>query len=617
MSSGKGSDEKHAIQAVERTDSSSSVARPWPGYAADKFRTHAGDGEEDDPYRLEKTDTGKTGSEYHLERSATRDANRVSSEDEENTRVDFKTFMACLSLSFLWTGSQIPLYLLLATVNSTIEDIGGANVQVWFVLGPLSALAAIAPAAGSISDILGRRYAILAGGASMVVGLVLIGAAQNPAMELVSMPFTGAGAALLEVNALAAVNEIAPNRLRGFYTSVLTGSIIPFFPSGIYAVQLSTYASWRWCVWVPLIWVCIGQALTFFFYHPPPRRLVAKYTRVEVLKRMDWIGYFLSTTGLVLFLFGLGSGGNTSPWKSATTIVPIILGALLIGALAIWERHARRPLFPTVLFKSIRVFVLPMVITAVAGSLFFSGLILYPKFVFAVYIPSPLRAGAMITGQQISIFVGAAIFSASVSRFKGSIRPQMMLATAMMAAGLGGIVACKWDDSTTPNILVVIAGLGIGGIILPAAVVAQLCTPDEYIGSVTAIAFVARVVGGAIGFTVSYYVLNQEMTRLYEDLSNPISLQIITLCLRNGLSVDGIETFLKAVAIDDIATARGISGVNENLITYVKYLSRPLWKKAFDKVWLTTLAFSLLGFVAALGLGDVRKYMTNHRAVHL
>ncbi|BFZ58716.1 hypothetical protein PYCC9005_005781 [Savitreella phatthalungensis] len=584
-------------------------------YSYLKDKTDSNWTERQDSYALEKTQTGSTTASSRLEPSATRDASKGA--DQPAPKIDRKIFLACLSLSFLWTGSQIPLYLLLASVNATLEDIGGANVQVWFVLGPLAALAAIAPVAGSLSDILGRRYSILAGGLSMVIGLVLIGSAQNVAMELISMPFTGMGASLLEVNALAAVNEIAPNKHRGFYTSVLTWTIIPFAPAGIYATMLSSYADWRWNVWIPLMWVGIGIVMSWFFYNPPPRKTVARYTRVEILKRIDWIGYALSTAGLVLFLFGLGSGGNTAPWKSATTIVPLIVGVALLCLLAFWEMHAKRPLFPLGMFKNFRVFFLTLIITAVAGAQFFTILILFPKFASAVYLPTPEKLGGMITASQFSIFFGASVFSASVSKFHGTIRPQMMLACALMAAGYGSIGAFSYTNTVGPTIMVILGGIGVGGVILPAATITQLCTPDEYIGAVTAITFVARVVGGGVGFAASYAVLNSKMTSLYNSyLTNKTSLEIVTLCLKGGLSVDQIEDFLKAVALDDLRTAREISD-NDFLVKAVQVLSRPLWQIAFKEVFLVTLAFSLLGFVAAMFLGDVRKYSTGHIAMHL
>lgn len=293
---------------------------------------HDAPNEKGDHSRLEKGDTYthdltrfNTGSTMQpLEPSATGQAMEGADEDP---RTDPKTFLACLAISFLWTGSQIPLYILLVSNNFVLAEIGGAEIQSWFILAPLTALATIAPLAGTIADIFGRRWTILTGGVLLIFGLLLYGTAHEVSQLIVSLPFSGAGAALLEINALAGVNEIAPNKLRGFYTSMLIWTIMPFFPLGIYAIEIANHSTWRWNVWIPLAWYAIGLLMTFFFYHPPPREFLGqRLTRGEKFARIDYFGILLSTAGVVLFLFGLASGDYKAPWYSALFIVPLVLG---------------------------------------------------------------------------------------------------------------------------------------------------------------------------------------------------------------------------------------------------------------------------------------------------
>ncbi|BFZ57907.1 hypothetical protein PYCC9005_004962 [Savitreella phatthalungensis] len=579
-----------------------------------RFATEARDSSSlGDGADLEKTATGTT-----LTKTATGQA-QIGADDD--VKIDAKTFIACLALSFLWTGSQIPLYMLLACVDFTLADIGGAEIQVWYVLGPILALAATAPVAGSISDVFGRRGAVLAGAVSLCIGLILLGTAKIPGQQLASFPFTGIGAALLEINALAAVNEIAPNKLRGFYTSMLVWTIIPFAPLGIYALELSVHDTWRWNVWIPLIWSGIGLVLTWFFYRPPPRVFQGHtFTKMEKLKRLDWGGFFLSVAGITLFLFGLGAGGYTAPWKSATVIVPLILGFLLMVGLFFWEaRFARNPLMDTRVFKNTRVFVLTLIITAVAGANFFSILILIPKYIFSVFpLISTAHQGLLIMAQTISTLFGAGFFSWTISRFHGSIRPQMMLACVLMIAGLGAIPAVGYGNKDTIllGFLICIGSIGVGGIVLPASVITQLCTPDEYLGTVTAITFVARVLGGAIGFACYFYILNSRATSIFADLKNPPSLRLISFLLGQKFTVPELTTFLQHLAISDLKYIhQNIPKATEAVITYSEAFARPIWIDAFSHVWYASIGFSAVGLIASVFLGDVRKYMTSHRAV--
>lgn len=529
---------------------------------------------------LERSSTGQT-----VAKTATGQAHIGEDEDPS---IDLKTFIACLAISFLWTGSQVPLYMLLVTVDFYVAEIpGAADVQVWFILAPLAALAATAPLAGSVADIFGRRWSILGGGFFLIVGLALFGSAHTTAQIIGSLPISGIGAALLEINALAAVNEIAPNKLRGFYTSMLIWTIIPFFPLGIYALELATYATWRWCIWISLIWVGIGQFLTFFFYRPPPRQFHGKQLSMgQKLARVDVLGAFLSLSGIVLFLFGLAAGGYTSPWKSALTLAPLFIGFFLLVALGFWETYARNPIFPPGMFKNYRVFTLTLVITAVAGANFFSILILWPKYILSTFYGySVAYQGLLIMAQTMGTLFGAGFFSYTITRFKGSVRPQMAISCILMMAGLGGLYGVNETQPWAAGLCVFIGATGVGGIIVPASVITQLCSPDEYLGTVTALTFVARVVGGAIGFTVYYYVLNNQITKILEDFAhNKASLNVVQILLKLGLPQPEIIRYLMAFGISDVLTEKTFPGVTDETIRMVSEAARPVWAQGFGVV---------------------------------
>lgn len=564
---------------------------------------------------LERTHTGST--MQTLAKTATGQAQIGADEDP---RINAKTFLACLAISFLWTGSQVPLYMLLVSNNFTLADVGGADVQVWFILAPLAALATTAPLAGSIADLFGRRWTILIGGNFLIVGLILYGTSHNVTQIIISLPFSGIGAALLEINALAAVNEIAPNKLRGFYTSMLIWTIVPFFPLGIYALELADNATWRWNVWIPLMWCVIGQVMTFFFYRPPPRRFFGKeLSQSQKMGKIDWIGVFLSFCGIILFLFGLGCGGYTAPWKSATTLVPLFLGFGLLLVLGFYETIARNPLFPPKMFKNARVFTLTLIITAIAGANFFSILILWPKYILSTFYGRPIAyQGLLIMSQTMGTLFGAGFFSWTITKFKGAIRIQMMLSCILMIAGLGGLYGVNERQPYFAGLCVFIGGVGVGGIIVPASVITQLCSPDEYLGTVTALTFIARVIGGAVGFTVYYYVLNNRATFLFNSYAtNKAALAAISILLGVGLDQAQIVTALGLFGIDDTKNLLKTPGITPEIIDKVMLASTPIWAEAFGTVWIITVAFSGVGLICAAFLGDVSKYMTNHRAVHI
>lgn len=83
-----------------------------------------------------------------------------------------RKLLAFVALSFLWTGSQIPIYLFGAIPPYIYADIGGADRWTWMTLANILALASVCPFVGSLSDMFGRRYIALAGASLVILGMV-------------------------------------------------------------------------------------------------------------------------------------------------------------------------------------------------------------------------------------------------------------------------------------------------------------------------------------------------------------------------------------------------------------------------------------------------------------
>lgn len=105
-------------------------------------------------------------------------------------------FMSLLAMAFLWTGSQIPVYLFgeMKTIISAevslltneggippyiYAELGGTDRWVWFILANLLALAAVCPFVGALSDLMGRRYVAIAGAGLIVLGMIVCSTAHT------------------------------------------------------------------------------------------------------------------------------------------------------------------------------------------------------------------------------------------------------------------------------------------------------------------------------------------------------------------------------------------------------------------------------------------------------
>jgi hypothetical protein len=135
----------------------------------------------------------------------------------------------------------------------------------------------------------------------------------------------------------------------------------------------------------------IGTALVYF---PPSHPRPDGKTKWQEFKELDFVGGFLFIAGLSVFLYGLNSGGNTYPWKSAGTLAPLIIGLFVfLGAFVYDFTVAGDPLFPWYLFKSFREFSSLLTLVFVAGMVFFAASALNAQTILYLHTADPIKIG--------------------------------------------------------------------------------------------------------------------------------------------------------------------------------------------------------------------------------
>lgn len=82
-------------------------------------------------------------------------------------------------MSFLWVGSQIPLYLFGSIVPLIYSDIGGYDRYIWLIIGYLIPNAALCPFVGALSDMFGRRSVAICGQLLLILGPVVTATAKE------------------------------------------------------------------------------------------------------------------------------------------------------------------------------------------------------------------------------------------------------------------------------------------------------------------------------------------------------------------------------------------------------------------------------------------------------
>lgn len=98
--------------------------------------------------------------------------------------------------------------------------------------------AAVAPVAGAVSDLAGRRYLGLSGAAIVIAGLIVLGTAQRMEIGIAGMAITGAGAGIAQTISVAGVSEIVPAKHRGAYLGTIYMLFFSMAPASAYGIIL-------------------------------------------------------------------------------------------------------------------------------------------------------------------------------------------------------------------------------------------------------------------------------------------------------------------------------------------------------------------------------------------
>ncbi|TVY81273.1 Trichothecene efflux pump TRI12 [Lachnellula suecica] len=484
---------------------------------------------------------------------------------------------------------------------------------IWFVLANLLSLAGICPFVGSLSDLMGRRYVALIGGGFIMLGMIVCSTAHTMNVFIGGMTLAGIGAGISELTALAATSELAPTAKRGKYVAVLIFTILPFCPSVLWGQLIAAHAGWRWCGLLCGLWTSIGFFLTLIFYFPPPRVNSMGLSRKQILGQIDFVGGFLSISGMILFMAGMQWGGYQYKWGSAHVLAPLLLGVALLVAFCLWEAYgASNPIFPSRLKQAPRILALTLVITFISGANFFSIIMFWPTQAFNVYGHDPVGVGIRGIPVGFSILLGAVIVLWCLSVFKGRNKELMIVSSILMTAGCGALSCADRFNLHTLWGLLVLAGLGIGGIVVPASIITTIICPDDLIATVTALTLSIRVIGGSVGYCVYYNVfLNKFIPNATRMIGGVMELE---LGIENPEYIGAAIQYTASSLLPLLQTIPGIKG-NDTAYEMVVLAGQEAYAASYKYVYYTSIAFGSVSIIAACFLGDIGQYMDDHVAV--
>jgi EmrB/QacA subfamily drug resistance transporter len=361
----------------------------------------------------------------------------------------------------------------------------------WVVTAYALAFGSLLLVGGRLGDMFNRKIVFIVGLIGFAVASAIGGAAGSFVVLVTARALQGVFGALLAPSALGTlVSTFRDPRERGrafgvFGSVAAGGGGIGLILGGL----LTQYLSWRYCLYVNLIFAAIAVAGAVIYIRPDIP---------AVRPRFDWPGTVLACAGLFLIVYGF-SHAETAGWTSALTLGCLILGPVLLAGFVVAEQRSRHPLLP-----------LRVILDRTRGgsyvAVFISGIAIFGTFLFLTYyLQLVKRESPLTTGLLFLPMIGCILITSNLSSvvLLPRVGPRALIASGMLL-GAGGMVyltqvsvTSAYASAVLPPL--VILGLGFGLIFAPAINTATTGVRRADSGVASALVNTMQQVGGSIG----------------------------------------------------------------------------------------------------------------------
>ena len=350
---------------------------------------------------------------------------------------------------------------------------------------------------GRAGDILGRRRVFVFGLLLFSAASLLGGFATSEWWLLTARAVQGVGGAVIAPTALALITTNFPeggerNRAFGVYAAMAgAGSAVGLLLGGI----LTTYASWRWVLFVNVpIGIVVAAAA--------PRVLAESPRRPG---RIDVAGAVTGTGGIALLVYGLSKAATgpdgVSHWGDAQVLASLAASVVLLVSFVLIERRSSHPLLPMRVLadrnRSGAYLIMLCVATGLFGLFFFLTL-----FIQTVLGYSAIRSGIAYLPFAVGVVIASALASQLMPRI--GPRPLILAGAATVAGGMFWFSRLTEHAGYASHLLgpQLVSSFGLGLVFVPLALVALHNVAEQDSGVASSLLNAAQQVGGAIGLAL-------------------------------------------------------------------------------------------------------------------
>lgn len=361
----------------------------------------------------------------------------------------------------------------------------------WVVTAYALAFGSLLLPGGRISDAFGRKWTFIAGLSGFAIASAVGGAAGSFGVFVAARAVQGAFGAVLAPAALSLLavtftNPAERGKAFGVFGALAgSGAAVGLLLGGV----LTEYLSWRWCLYVNLIFAATGITGALLLLHNVAPDLRA---------RIDYLGTALASSGLFALVYGFSHASTTS-WTNSLTLASLAAAVVLLVCFVVVEARTENALLPlrVVLHRDRGGSYLAVALSAIA---------IFAVFLFLTYyLQQNLRLSPVMAGVAFLPMVGGIMISSITAnvRFVPRVGARPLVPAGMLlgCAGMTYLTGLDAHSSYAAHILpsLIIMGFGFGLIFAPSIATATLGVDAQDTGVASAMVNVSQQVGGSIG----------------------------------------------------------------------------------------------------------------------
>src|SRR5262244_1480724 len=375
-------------------------------------------------------------------------------------------------------------------------NLGASNDQsTWVLTSYLVSNAIILPMTGWLAGAVGRKRFFMVCLGVFTVSSLLCGFAPSLGFLLLFRVLQGAGGGGLQPMAQAILADTFPPEKRG----------IAFALYGITAVTAPTIGptlggwitfnySWRWIFFINLPVGVITWFLVRRFVEDPPYLQRLKGAGVK----LDYVGIALLTVGIGALQVLLDKGQEDDWFGSRFITTLIIVSAVCLLSLVIWEWFQKTPIIDVRMFKNFN-FASASLMMFMLGILLFSSLVLMPQFLQTLLgYTSELAGFALSAGGLVLLFE-----MPIVGQLTTKVQARHLIACGWLCLAVAMFYSTKRIDLQisfiAATLLRIAQVIGLGFLFVPITLVAYIGIAPEKNNAVAGIVNFMRNMGSSVG----------------------------------------------------------------------------------------------------------------------